>query len=45
MGLGLDTCWNIVVNRHRGAIEVESRPGRTIFRVKLPRDTQTTIAV
>ena len=38
MGLGLDTCWNIVVNRHAGSHDaVESRPGRTVFRVTLPK--------
>jgi signal transduction histidine kinase/predicted CoA-binding protein len=37
-GLGLDISWGIVVNRHRGEIGVESRPGRTVFRVRLPRN-------
>jgi signal transduction histidine kinase len=40
MGLGLDMCWNIVVNRHGGSVGVESRPGRTVFRVTLPRDAK-----
>jgi signal transduction histidine kinase len=44
MGLGLDTSWNIVVNRHRGAITVESRPGRTVFRVVLPKDQKITVS-
>ncbi len=35
-GLGLHIAHNIVVNRHRGRIDVESRPGRTEFRVALP---------
>jgi len=35
-GLGLHIAHNIVVNRHRGRIEFESRPGRTEFRVSLP---------
>jgi signal transduction histidine kinase len=35
-GLGLDISYNIVVHRHRGDIGVESRPGRTTFRVRLP---------
>jgi PAS domain S-box-containing protein len=35
-GLGLDTAWRIVTEEHRGTIEVESRPGRTVFRVSLP---------
>ena len=36
-GLGLVTCHNII-ERHRGRITVESRPGRTVFRVELPVD-------
>lgn len=35
-GLGLHIVRNIVVNRHQGRIEVNSRPGRTQFRVVLP---------
>ncbi len=35
-GLGLDVTYRIVVNRHRGDIRVESRPGETWFRVLLP---------
>ena len=35
-GLGLDTVRKIVEERHRGSIEVESRPGETTFRVWLP---------
>jgi PAS domain S-box-containing protein len=35
-GLGLDTVWRIVTEEHHGRIEVESRPGETIFRVALP---------
>jgi PAS domain S-box-containing protein len=35
-GLGLDTVWRIVTEEHEGTIEVESRPGRTLFRVTLP---------
>lgn len=35
-GLGLDITYNIVVNRHRGDIKVDSRPGRTLFKVSLP---------
>ena len=34
-GLGLDIVRRLV-NRHDGGIEVESRPGRTVFRVSLP---------
>jgi signal transduction histidine kinase len=36
-GLGLHIAHNIVVNRHRGRIDVDSRPGHTEFRVHLPR--------
>jgi signal transduction histidine kinase len=35
-GLGLAISYGIVVNQHRGSIEVESRPGRTVFSVALP---------
>ncbi len=35
-GLGLHLVYKIVVQRHKGSIEVESEPGRTCFRVTLP---------
>jgi signal transduction histidine kinase len=35
-GLGLATARRIVVDRHDGALTVESEPGRTVFRVRLP---------
>jgi signal transduction histidine kinase len=35
-GLGLDISHRIVVNRHHGEMQVESRPGDTRFRVRLP---------
>ncbi|HKF44556.1 MAG TPA: ATP-binding protein [Thermoanaerobaculia bacterium] len=35
-GLGLSTSHAIVTGKHRGAIGVESRPGRTKFTVRLP---------
>ena len=35
-GLGLDICKKII-EKHQGKIEVESQPGRTTFRVWLPR--------
>ncbi len=35
-GLGLDTAWRIVTEEHRGTIEVNSVPGKTVFRVHLP---------
>ena len=36
-GLGLNITYAIVVHKHRGDITVESEPGRTVFRVELPR--------
>jgi signal transduction histidine kinase len=35
-GLGLHLAHNVIVQRHRGTIEVDSKPGRTCFRVMLP---------
>ncbi|CAG7621029.1 ATP-binding protein [Actinacidiphila bryophytorum] len=35
-GLGLDISWRIVVNKHHGDLDVESEPGNTRFRVRLP---------
>lgn len=35
-GVGLDITWRIVVNKHHGDIQVESVPGNTRFRVRLP---------
>ena len=35
-GLGLDTARRIVVDRHRGSLTVDSAPGRTVFRARLP---------
>jgi signal transduction histidine kinase len=35
-GLGLATAHRIVVDRHDGSLTVESEPGRTVFRVRLP---------
>ena len=37
-GLGLSLCYGMV-RAHRGEIHVESRPGRTVFTVRLPRVT------
>jgi len=35
-GLGLDISWRIVTNKHHGDLSVQSRPGQTWFRVRLP---------
>jgi signal transduction histidine kinase len=35
-GLGLSTARRIVVDRHDGSLTVDSEPGRTVFRVRLP---------
>jgi PAS domain S-box-containing protein len=35
-GLGLNTSYEVVVDKHDGAIRVESEPGRTRFTVELP---------
>jgi signal transduction histidine kinase len=35
-GLGLHISYNIIVNQHHGEIAVESAPGHTTFRVRLP---------
>jgi len=35
-GLGLDISWRIVVNKHHGDLSLESEPGDTRFRVRLP---------
>jgi signal transduction histidine kinase len=40
MGLGLNISHNIVVQKHRGRIDVTSEPGRTLFEVRLPIDGQ-----
>ena len=40
-GIGLNTVYGIVVNDHRGTIDVSSEPGNTVFTVKLPIDTGT----
>jgi len=35
-GLGLDIAWRIVTEEHRGTLAVDSRPGKTTFRVAVP---------
>jgi len=36
IGLGLDICHNIIVEKHHGDIRVLSEPGKTCFEVRLP---------
>jgi signal transduction histidine kinase len=40
-GLGLDTSRRIIVDRHHGSMSLESRPGRTVFRVRMPIQAAT----
>ncbi|MGI8712527.1 MAG: sensor histidine kinase, partial [Solirubrobacteraceae bacterium] len=35
-GLGLDTARRIIVDRHHGSLTLESGPGQTVFRVRMP---------
>ena len=35
-GLGLSTSYNIIVEKHKGKISVNSHPGKTCFKVILP---------
>ena len=44
-GLGLNITYNIVVQKHRGEIQVESKPGRTVFTVRLPVNFEEVAAV
>jgi signal transduction histidine kinase len=37
-GLGLDTARRIIVDRHHGSLTLETRPGRTMFRARVPLD-------
>jgi signal transduction histidine kinase len=39
-GLGLDISWRIVVNKHHGDLSLQSSPGDTRFRVRLPITAQ-----
>jgi signal transduction histidine kinase len=35
-GLGLDIARRIVVERHGGTITIDTRPGETVLRVRIP---------
>lgn len=35
-GLGLDIARRIITERHGGTVDVDSRPGHTVFRVQIP---------
>lgn len=35
-GLGLNITYNIIVEKHRGAIDIDSNPGKTVFQIRLP---------
>jgi signal transduction histidine kinase len=39
-GLGLDISWRIIVNKHHGDLTLESTPGDTRFRVRIPLAAQ-----
>ena len=39
-GLGLDAVKKIIENRHRGAVYLESKPGRTRFKICLPNKVE-----
>ncbi len=41
-GLGLNISHNIVVQKHKGKITVNSQPGKTCFKVELPINFETT---
>ena len=37
-GMGLNISHSIIVQQHNGRFEVESQPGQTIFKIRLPRE-------
>ena len=43
-GLGLNISHNIIVQKHKGEIEVRSRPGRTCFEIRLPLDAELDVS-
>jgi signal transduction histidine kinase len=42
IGLGLNISHNIIVQKHKGKITLNSKPGRTCFSVRLPLHLKTT---
>lgn len=40
-GLGLDISYNIVVLKHRGSLQFNSEPGKTVFEIRLPVNFQS----
>ncbi|MFZ0041937.1 MAG: ATP-binding protein, partial [Solirubrobacteraceae bacterium] len=40
-GLGLDTARRILVDRHHGSLTLESEPGRTVLRARMPIEAAT----
>jgi signal transduction histidine kinase len=40
-GLGLDAARRIIVDRHHGSLTLETQPGRTTFRARVPLDAGT----
>jgi signal transduction histidine kinase len=41
-GLGLNICYNVIVDKQKGEITFDSRPGRTVFTIRLPVNFETT---
>jgi signal transduction histidine kinase len=39
-GMGLNISHNIIVQQHNGRLEVDSSPGRTLFQIRIPRNSQ-----
>jgi len=40
-GLGLSTSYGIIVEKHEGSINVQSEPGKTCFRIRIPLKLST----
>jgi signal transduction histidine kinase len=40
-GLGLDTARRIIVDRHHGSLTLQTRPGHTMFRARVPLNAAT----